>query len=241
MASVKITEFLNLHGEYVGVVIGTADGWTLPSTPLSSLSPMAKQTFPSRESLLVAIDDCLGPEVVAQMEQQRLQDEAEIRRRGRCLAIRTNGRRCQAKGEYFDEELNGLNCGMHPDPPPRTVEEARAEMEEAKAWKEQVKAAQQAQTAHEHERHRSRLADVCTEEMLSKTVKELRRLPQNRSLSPQVRYFLEAVLKEDDYMKPGRARTANRIWMPNSNKPCGPLQESIMKRLSCVPSEDGTP
>jgi hypothetical protein len=204
MASVRITEFLNLHGEYVGVVIGTADGWTLPSTPLSSLSSMAKQTFPSRESLLVAIDNCLGPEVVAQMEQQRLQDEAEIRGRGGCLAIRTNGRRCQAKGEYFDEELNGLNCGMHPDPPLRTIEEARAEMEEAKAWKEQVKAAQQAETARKHERHRSGLADACTEQMFTQVVKELRQLPQGRSLSSQVHDFLEAVLKEDHYLKPGR-------------------------------------
>jgi hypothetical protein len=112
--------------------------------------------------------------------------------------------------EYFDPELNGLNCGMHPDPPPRTIEEARSEMQEAKAWKEQVKAAQQAQTVREHERHRSGLADACTEPMFTQVVKELRRLPQGRSLSSQVHYFLEAVLKEDNYLKPGRHAQKSR-------------------------------
>ena len=206
MASAKITEFLNLHGEYVGVVIGTADGWTLPSTRLSSLSPMAKQTFPSRESLLVAIDDCLRPEVVAQMEQQRLQDEAEIRGRGGCLAIRTNGRRCQAKGEYFDAELNGLNCGMHPEPPPRTIEEAQ---EWESAWQADGKATQAAEMERQeqaHERARTALAEACTDRMLTQMVKEVTRLSQKRRLSPQVRKFLEQVITEDNYLVPGRAK-----------------------------------
>jgi uncharacterized protein YfaQ (DUF2300 family) len=206
MSSVKITEFLNLHGEYVGVVIGTADGWTLPSTRLSSLSSLAKQIFPSREGLLVAIDDCLGPEVVAQMEQQRLQDEAEIRGRGGCLAIRTNGRRCQAKGEYFDEELNGLNCGMHPEPPPRTIEEAQ---EWESAWQadgEATQAAEMERQEQAHERARTALAEACTDRMLTQMVKEVTRLSQKRRLSPQVRKFLEQVITEDNYLMPGRAK-----------------------------------
>jgi hypothetical protein len=206
MSSVKITEFLNLHGEYVGVVIGTADGWTLPSTPLSSLSSLAKQTFPSREGLLVAIDDCLGAEVVAQMEQQRLQDEAEIRGRGGCLAITVKGRRCHAQGKYFDPELNGLNCGMHTEAPPGTIEEAQ---EWESAWQADGEAKQSAKMERQvqaHECARTALAEACTDRMLTQMVKEVTRLSQKRCLSPQVRKFLEQVITEDNYLVPGRSK-----------------------------------
>jgi hypothetical protein len=53
---ITITEYLNVHGCYVGGMVGSEDGYKLAWSRHEKLNPLLEQTFSSRDDLLAAID-----------------------------------------------------------------------------------------------------------------------------------------------------------------------------------------
>ena len=100
------TEQLIRHDLFLGFVECTADegGWTFQ--PLSKyhpeLLPLVGQRYTSRAALLTAIDDCLGPERIADLKPAS--EEREARRTAQWAWAEARARERTFTGDRYDAE-----------------------------------------------------------------------------------------------------------------------------------------